>query len=143
MVKKYTHIFLPSICSYLHKVALFFWHIAIDIFYLAIFLLRHFIRFGSYLLQLVLPLFRSDMDGEIPVDPEEYLSVVIRGEIPYVPEDAGEEHGGEDGGQDGGQEEDVSSFLNLTGDGMEIVPANNNDEGQTNIDGQVYILSIW
>ena len=90
------------------------------------------------------------MDGEIPVDPEEYLSAVIRGEIPYVPEDAGEEHGEEDGedggedggeedGEDGGEEEDVSSFLNLTGDGMEIVPTNNDDEGQTNIDGQVYI----
>ena len=79
-------------------------HFAIDIFYLAIFLLSHFIWFSSYLLQLVLPLFRSDMDGEIPVDPEEYLSAVIRGEIPYVPEDAGEEHGeedGEDGGEDG------------------------------------------
>ena len=79
------------------------------------------------------------MDGEISVDPEEYLGAIIRGDISYVPEDAGEEHGGEDGGQDGGQEEDVSSFLNLTGDGMEIVPTNNDDEGQTNIDGQVYI----
>ena len=77
------------------------------------------------------------MDGEIPVDPEEYLSAVISGEIPYVPEDAGEEHGEEDG-ENGGEEEDVSSFLNITGDGMEIVP-NNDDEGQTNIDGQVYI----
>ena len=66
MVKK-NIFFLPSICSYLHKGAPFFWHIAIDIFYLAIFLLSHFIRFSSYLLQLVLPLFRSDMDGKIPV----------------------------------------------------------------------------
>ena len=58
-------------------------------------------------------------------------------------EDAGEEHGedgGEDrkmvekNGEDGEEEEDVSSFLNLTGDGMEIVPTNNDDEGQTNID---------
>jgi len=148
MVKKYTHIFLPSICSYLHKGAPFFLaHFAIDIFYLAIFLLSHFIRFSSYLLQLVLPLFRSDMDGKIPVeDPEEYLRAVIRGDIPYVTEDAGEEHGedggedgGEENGEDGGEEADVSSFLNLTGDGMEIVPTNNDDEGQTNIDGQVYI----
>ena len=88
------------------------------------------------------------MDGKIPVDPEEYLRAVIRGEIPYVTEDAGEEHGedgGEENGEDGGEEADVSSFLNLTGDGMEIVPTNNDDEGQTNIDGQVYIyiLSLW
>ena len=84
------------------------------------------------------------MDGSYPranadvEDPEEYLNCIIRGEIPYVPEDAGEEHGEEDG-EDGGEEEDVSSFLNLTGDGMEIVPTNNDDEGQTNIDGEVYI----
>ena len=75
-------------------------------------------------------------------DEEEYLRGMIRGEIPYVPEDAGEEHGEEDG-EDGGEEEDVSSFVNLTGDGMEILPTNIDDEGQTNIDGQVYILSLW
>jgi len=70
------------------------------------------------------------MDGEKAVDPEEYLHLVIRGEIPYVPE----EHGEEDG------EEDVSSFLNLTGDGMETVRTNNDDEGQTTMTkGQVYI----
>ena len=70
------------------------------------------------------------MDGEKAVDPEEYLHLVIRGERPYVPE----EHGEEDG------EEDVSSFLNLTGDGMETVRTNNDDEGQTTMTkGQVYI----
>ena len=75
------------------------------------------------------------MDGEKAVDPEEYLRAVIRGEIPYVPEDAGEEHG-----EDGGEDEDVSSFLNQTGDGMEIEPTNNDDEGQTTMTkGQVYI----
>ena len=62
-------------------------------------------------------------------DDEEYLNGMIRGEIQYVPEDAGE---------------NPSSYLNPSGDGMEVETfdegqTNNDDEGQTNIDGEVYI----
>jgi hypothetical protein len=83
------------------------------------------------------------MDGEIPnvPHPEEYMMGIIRGEIPYVQE--GEEDVGECARE--GEEEDVSSFLNPSGDGMEIEmfdegKTNNDDEGQlqTNIDGEVY-----
>ena len=68
-------------------------------------------------------------------DDEEYLNGMIRGEIQYVPEDAGE---------DLGEDEDPSSYLNLSGEGMEVETfdegqTNNDDEGQTNIDGEVYI----
>jgi hypothetical protein len=80
------------------------------------------------------------MDGEIPnvPHPEEYMMGIIRGEIPYVQE--GEEDAGE------GEEEGVSSFLNPSGDRMEIEmfdegQTNKDDEGQlqSNIDGEVYI----
>ena len=72
-------------------------------------------------------------------DDEEYLNGMIRGEIQYVPEDAGE-----DAGEDLGEDEDPSSYLNLSGEGMEVETfdegqTNNDDEGQTNIDGEVYI----
>ena len=92
------------------------------------------------------------MDGSHPranadiEDPEEYLNRIIRGEIPYVPEDAGED-AGKDPGEDPGEDEDPSSFLNPSGEGMEIEMF---DEGQTNneiemFDGAVYIyiLSLW
>jgi hypothetical protein len=57
----------------------------------------------------------SDMDGEIPnvPHPEDFTMGIIRGEIPYVPEDVGE-------GAEEGEEEDVLSFLNPFGDGMKI-----------------------
>ena len=76
-------------------------------------------------------------------DDEEYLNGMIRGEIQYVPEDAGED-AGKDPGEDPGEDEDPSSFLNPSGEGMEIEmfdegQTNNDDEGQTNIDGEVYI----
>jgi hypothetical protein len=84
---------------------------------------------------------------------------MIRGEHMYVPqpgayredpgivgEDAGREGAGEDE-----REEDVSSFLNPSGDGMEIETFD--DEGQTNTDaerqlqtnadGEVYRFSFW
>jgi hypothetical protein len=62
----------------------------------------------------------------VPEDPEEYLRGMIRGEIPYVQKEAGEDAGY--------QEEDVSSFLNLPGDRMEIEMF---DKGQTNNDDEV------
>jgi hypothetical protein len=102
------------------------------------------------------------MDGENEPHTKELLMGIIRGEIPYVPEDAEEgagegsrEGAGREGAREGvgregageGEEEDVSSFLNPSGDGMEIKmfeegQTNNNDERklQTNTDGEdIYI----
>jgi hypothetical protein len=70
------------------------------------------------------------MDGEIPnvPHPEDFMMGIIHGEIPYVPEDAGE---GAGEGASEGEEEDVSSFRNLFGHGIEIEMF---DEGKINND---------
>jgi hypothetical protein len=80
-------------------------------------------------------------NADVPEDPEEYISALIRGDIPYVQEDAPED-AGVDLEEDLGEDEDPSSFLNTSGDGMEIDlfdegQTNNDDEGQINIDGEV------
>jgi hypothetical protein len=92
------------------------------------------------------------MDGENAPHTEELMMGIIHGEIPYVHEDAGEGAGEgaiEGAGREGageGEEEDISSFLNPFGDGMEIEmfdkgQTDNDDERQlrTNTDGDVYI----
>jgi hypothetical protein len=70
------------------------------------------------------------MDGENdPSHPEEFLYGMIHGENVYVHQEGADR---EDLGVAGreGAEEDVSSFLNPSGDGMEIETFD--DEGQTN-----------
>jgi hypothetical protein len=60
---------------------------------------------------------------------EELLMGIIRGEIPYVPKDD-EEDAGEGASREGareGEEEDILSYLNPSGDRMEIEIL---DEGQ-------------
>jgi hypothetical protein len=105
-----------------------------------------------------------------PSHPEEFLYGMIRGENVYVHQEgadreepgvAGREGVGREGvgregvGREGAREdeleEDVSSFLNPFGDGMEIEMFD--DEGQTNTDaerqlqtnadGEVYRFSFW
>jgi hypothetical protein len=85
---------------------------------------------------------------------------MIRGETVYVhqegadredPRVASREGVGQEGAREDELEEDVSSFLNPSGDGMEIETFD--DEGQTNIDaerqlqinadGEVYRFSFW
>jgi hypothetical protein len=83
------------------------------------------------------------MDCENEPRPEDFLMGMIGGEYVYVPEEgadregtgvAVEEGAGQEGdGEDEG-EEDVSSFLNPFGDGMEIEMFD--DEGQTNSDDE-------
>jgi hypothetical protein len=91
------------------------------------------------------------MDGENdPHQPEEFLMGMIRGEHLYVPQEGadredpgvatGEGSSREGAGEDEG-EQDVSSFLNPSGDRMEIEMYD--DEGQTNTDGEVYRFSLW
>jgi hypothetical protein len=105
--------------------------------------------------------------------PEEYIMGMTRGEHMYVPqqgayredpgvaigegayrEDPGVaigEGAGREGAREDEREEDVSSFLNPSGDGMEIDmfddegQTNTNDERQlqTNTDGEVYRFSFW
>jgi hypothetical protein len=85
--------------------------------------------------------------------PEEVLMGIIHGEYAYVPEEGAGEGVGREGAREGtgeGEEEDVSSFLNPSGDGMKIEmfdvgQTNSGDEHQlhTNTDGEVYILSLW
>jgi hypothetical protein len=87
------------------------------------------------------------MDGEIPnvPHPEYFMMGIIHGEIPYVPEDAGE--GAREGAGEGaseGEEEDVSSFRNPFGDGIEIEmfdegQINNDEERQLQTNSKVYI----
>jgi hypothetical protein len=92
------------------------------------------------------------MDGENdPSHPEEFLYGMIRGENVYVhqegadredPEVAGREDPGvasregvsREGAGEDELEEDVSSFLNPSGDGMEIETFD--DEGQTDTDAE-------
>jgi hypothetical protein len=109
------------------------------------------------------------MDGENdPSHPEEFLYGMIRGENVYVhqegadredpgvagredPRVAGREGVGREGAGEDELEEDVSSFLNPSGDEMEIETFD--DEGQTdtnaerqlqtNADGEVYRFSFW
>jgi hypothetical protein len=96
------------------------------------------------------------MDGQNdPSHPEEFLYGMIRENAIYVhQEGADRENPGVAGREGAGEaelEEDVSSFLNPSGDGMEIETFN--DEGQTNTDaeqplqtnadGEVYRLSFW
>jgi hypothetical protein len=75
---------------------------------------------------------------------EELLIGIIHGEIPYVhehdEEDAGEGAGREGAGE--GEEEDDSSYLNPSGDGMEIEIF---CEGQTDNDdgGQLQNKHRW
>jgi hypothetical protein len=79
------------------------------------------------------------MDSENdPRQPKEFLFGIIRGEHIYVHqegadrEDPGVAVG--EGAREDEREEDVSSFLNPFGDGIEIQMFD--DEGQTNIDGE-------
>jgi hypothetical protein len=70
------------------------------------------------------------MDGENdPSHPEEFLYGIIRGEHAYVHQEGADREDprvavGEGAGREGAREdeceEDVSSFLNTSGDGMEI-----------------------
>jgi hypothetical protein len=85
-----------------------------------------------------------DGDAEEGVIREELLMGIIRGEIPYVHEDAGE---GAGQGAEEGEEEDVLSFLNPSDDGMDIEmfdegQTDNDDDQQlqTNTDGEVYYI---
>jgi hypothetical protein len=99
-------------------------------------------------------------DENDPSHPEEFLYGMICGENVYVhqegadredPRVAGREGVGREGAGEAELEEDVSSFLNPSGDGMEIVTFD--DEGQTNTDaerqlqtnadGEVYRFSFW
>ena len=68
--------------------------------------------------------------ADLARDLEEYFHALVRGEITYV-SPTGED---EDGGIDLNQE-DVDSWMNPSGDGMEMEPIK---EGQTNIDDKVY-----
>jgi hypothetical protein len=97
------------------------------------------------------------MDGENdPSHPEEFLYGIIHGEHVYVhQEGADREDPGEGAGREGAREDeredDVSSFLNPSGDGMDIETFD--DEGQTNTDaerqlqtnadGEVYRFIFW
>jgi hypothetical protein len=64
--------------------------------------------------------------ADVPEDPEEFLHGVIRGDITYVPEYAGDD------------EDDVDSWMNPSAtEGLELDPFD--DEGQTNKDSGVYI----
>jgi hypothetical protein len=56
------------------------------------------------------------MDGENQSQPEEVLMGIIRGEYAYVPK----EGAGREGAREGEDDEDLLSFLNPSGDGMEI-----------------------
>jgi hypothetical protein len=93
------------------------------------------------------------MDGQN--DPEEFLYGMINENARYVhQEDADQEDprvAGREGAEEAELEDDVSSFLNPSGDGMEIETFD--DEGQTNTDaerqlrtntdGEVYRFSFW
>jgi hypothetical protein len=96
------------------------------------------------------------MDGENdPSHPKEFLYGMIRGANVYVHQEcADREDPGvacREGAEEDELEEDVSSFLNPSGDGMEIETFD--DEGQTNTDaerqlqtntdGEVYRFSFW
>ena len=100
------------------------------------------------------------MDGENdPRHPEEFLFGMIRENV-YVHQEgadredlgvAGRKGVGREGAGEAELEDDVSSFLNPSGDGMEIEMFD--DEGQTNTDaerqlqtnadGEVYRFSFW
>jgi hypothetical protein len=90
-----------------------------------------------------------------PHQPKEFLFGIIRGEHVYVHQEGADREDprvavGEGAGEDK-HEEDVSSFLNPFGDGMEIEMFD--DEGQTNTDGErqlqtnangeIYRFSFW
>jgi hypothetical protein len=101
------------------------------------------------------------MDGENdPSHPKEFLYGMIRGENVYVHQEganredpgvADREGVGREGAGEAEVEEDVLSFLNPSGDRMEIETFD--DEGQTNTDvkrqlqinadGEVYRFSFW
>jgi hypothetical protein len=84
------------------------------------------------------------MEGENDQhQPEEYLMGMIRGEHLYVPQEGADredpgvvvrEGAGREGAGEDEREEDVSSFLNPFGDGMEIETFD--DEWQINTDGK-------
>jgi hypothetical protein len=100
------------------------------------------------------------MDGENdPRHPEEFLYGMIRENV-FVPQEGADREDSEVAGQEGVRregagedelEDDVSSFLNPSGDGMEMEMFD--DEGQTNTDaerqlqtnadGEVYRFSFW
>ena len=84
---------------------------------------------------------RGNDDVTENVDPKEFFHAVIRGDITYVPpyDDGDARIESEE------TDEAVKSWMNASGDGMEIDPfneeqTNNKDEGQlqTNTDGEVY-----
>jgi hypothetical protein len=101
------------------------------------------------------------MDGENdPHQPEEFLFSIIRSEHVYVHQEGADredpgvaigEGAGREGAGEDEREEDVLSFLNPSGDGMEIETFE--DEGQTNTNGErqlqtnanseVYRFSFW
>jgi hypothetical protein len=101
------------------------------------------------------------MDGENePSHPAEFLYGIIRGEHVYVHQEGADrevlgvaigEGAGREGAREDEHEEDVLSFLNPSGDGMEIEmfddkgQTNNDAERQlqTNADGEVYRFSFW
>ena len=84
---------------------------------------------------------RANAEENVPEDPEEYFHALVRGEIEYVPPPSEDLDGGVDL-----DDETVNSWMNTSGDGMEMIDpfnegqTNNDDEGQlqTNIDGEVY-----
>jgi hypothetical protein len=99
-------------------------------------------------------------DENDPHQPKEFLFGIIRGEHVYVPQEGADREDpgvavGEGADQEGAsedvREEDVSSFLNPSGDRMEIETfddegqTNTNDKWQlqTNTDGEVYRFSFW
>jgi hypothetical protein len=95
------------------------------------------------------------MDGENdPRHPEEFLFGMICENVYVHQEGANREDpgvAGREGAREGAGEDDVSSFLNPSGDGMEIETFD--DEGQrntdskrqlqTNADGELYRFSFW
>jgi hypothetical protein len=96
------------------------------------------------------------MDGENdPHQPEEFLFGIIRGEHVYVHQEGADQEDPDvairEGAREDEREEDVSSFLNPSGDGMEIETfddegqTNTDDERQlqTNADGEVYRFCFW
>jgi hypothetical protein len=101
------------------------------------------------------------MDGENdPHQPKEFLFGIICGEHVYVHQEGADledpgvaigEGAGREGAGEDEREEDVSSFLNPSDDGMEIETFNDkgqtNTNGerqlQTNADGEVYRFSFW
>ena len=73
---------------------------------------------------------RNNDDVPENMEPEEFFHALVRGDITYVPPPGENEDAGVDI-----EAEDVNSWMNPSGDGMEMEPIK---EGQTNIDDKVY-----